>query len=163
MLCSLWDLSSWPGIEPGPHRWKPQALTTGPLVKSHEIPVFWSGSLRLREVAYLARQIRTLAFWYPFPIFPSRLSLMKHFALWSMIFPLASPETSVFFSFLSSFFQILIHLWRSRLYLPPLWLVKISSSSGSLFYFQLRWKLCVDLWRLSFLKKYLFIFGYVGS
>ena len=180
---------------------------------------------------------------------------MKHFALWAMIFPLASPETFVLFSFLSSFFKSSsisdgkgngnpleysclenpmdggpgglqslwlwrvghdwamslslsclgegngnplqcsclenprdggawwaavygvaqsriwlkpfsssssIHFWRSRLYLPQLWLVKIPSSSGSLFYFQLRWKLCVDLWCLSFLKKYLFTFGCIG-
>ena len=94
-----------PESEPKPQEWKPQALTTGPLVNSHEIPVFWSGSLRLREVAYLAWQIRTLVFWYPFPILPSRLCLMKYFALWVMIFPLGSPETSVLFSFLSSFFK----------------------------------------------------------
>ena len=81
-------------------------------------------------------------------------------AWWAAVYGVAQSRTWLkpFSSSSSS-----IHFWRSRLYLPPLWLVKISSSSGSLFYFQLRWKLCVDLWCLSFLKKYLLTFGCIGS
>ena len=30
MACGIWDLSSQPGIEPGPQQWKCRVLTTGP-------------------------------------------------------------------------------------------------------------------------------------